>query len=422
MVNQYKNTAWLDIIGIGEDGIDGLSPMGRGLINNAKLIIGGRRHLSMLPDNITAKKQQWQSPIAISINQLEKIYQSDETTLVPICILASGDPMNHGIGVSLINKFGLDAVNITPHISAFSHICARMGWAMTDVTTISIHGRDDDGFIKYLQPNAKLIILTNDANSATEIAAKLVEYSMGDSHITAFSNMGGALEKKQQNTASNWGNIQTADLNTLAIKIKIDAICQWHSRQASIEDQAFINDGQITKRQIRALTMANLKPYKGGVLWDIGSGSGSIAIEWARAGGKAIAIENNGHRCLNIAANAKLLGVYDDVKIINKNAIDAIGTINAIGNIDLTAPDAIFIGGGINNNDQMLDICWHKLKISGVFAANSITISSEAKLLQLHKKWGGDISRLQVSHIKSLGKMQAWDSAMAVTLYNVSKI
>ncbi len=416
MVNQYKNTAWLDIIGIGEDGIDGLSPMGRGLINNAKLIIGGRRHLSMLPDNITAKKQQWQSPIAISINQLEKIYQSDETTLVPICILASGDPMNYGIGVSLIAKFGLDAVNIIPHISAFSHICARMGWAMADVATISIHGRDDDGFIRYLQPNAKLAILTNDANSTAELTAKLVKYSMGSSHITAFSNMGGVMEKNQKNTAANWGYIKTDNLNTLAIQIKMDANCHWYSRQASIADHAFINDGQLTKRQIRALTMANLKPYKGGVLWDIGSGSGSIAIEWARAGGKAIAIENNQQRCFNIAKNAKYLGVYDDIKIINKNAIDV------IGNIDLTAPDAIFIGGGLNNNDQMLDICWRKLKISGVFTANSITISSETKLLQLHKKWGGDISRLQISHIKSLGKMQAWDSAMAVTLYNVTKI
>ena len=403
--NTPANIPWLTIVGIGEDGFDGVAPAGKQLIENAKIILGGARHLEMLPGHIHADQWQWKSPLRDTLTDLESYVGTS------ICVLATGDPMSYGIGVTLGRKFGTDALTVIPAIGAFSYSAAEMGWALQDADCLTLHGRPLSILNLHLYPNAKLLILSANGSTPTEVATLLCQNGFGESRITALAHLGGSKQQSLTNLAKDWQDLKMADLNTLAIELVAGPDAKWHSRHASLPDEAYLHDGQLTKREMRALTLSNLQPYPGALLWDVGSGCGSIAIEWMRAGGQAIAIESNPVRADMIAKNAATLGV-SGLKIIEGKAPDTL--------TDLIAPDAIFIGGGITN-DGVSDACWKALKPQGVFAANAVTLEGEAMLIGLQAKWGGEMSRLQTSRLKPVGRLQGWKPFMPVTLYHIKK-
>ena len=396
---------WLTIVGIGEDGFDGVAPTGQYLIESAKIILGGARHLDMLPDHIQADQWQWKSPLRDTMSDLESYVGT------PICVLATGDPMSYGIGVTLGRAFGFDALSVIPAVGAFSHAAALMGWALQDSDCFSLHGRALSLLNLHLHPDAKLLILSANGDTPTQVARILCENGFDQSTMTALAHLGGDKQQCTAHKAKDWGDTKVEDLNTLAIELIAGPNAKWYSRHASLPDERYRHDGQLTKREMRALTMAHLQPYPGALLWDVGSGCGSIAIEWMRAGGIAIAIESNHARASMIAKNACALGV-PGLKVIEGNAPDVLG--------DLPRPDAIFIGGGMSV-PGVIDTCWRALKPQGTFAANAVTLEGEMKLAELHTNWGGELTRLQSSRLQPIGRLQGWKPFMPVTLYHTKK-
>lgn len=403
-----KIKPWIKVIGIGEDGLSGLNSISQNFLSRAKVIIGGARHLSMLGDEYTnAQHMLWRSPLKDTLTDIENLNGQE------VVVLATGDPMSYGIGVTLGKHFGYENLQIIPAVGAFSLASARMGWALTDPYTecITLHGRALETLSLHLRNKVKLIALSANGTTPSHVAELLIQKGFGQSQMTVLSHMGGDEEKQVSDIASNWNNIQTDDLNVICIECVANDDALSLSRLAGLPDDAYVHDGKLTKREIRATTLALLSPKAGELLWDVGSGCGSIAIEWMRAGGKAIAIEDQDKRLGMLADNALTLGV-PGVKIIKGRAPEALN--------DLPQPDAIFIGGGLTS-EGLIDACYQALPIGGRLVANAVTLQGETKLQEMWETWGGDMSRQSVSRLIKVGPHQGWKPFMQVTQYIVVK-
>ena len=399
---------WINVIGIGDDGVSGLSSINKTILANANVIIGGERHLSMLNDDCsTAQKMLWRSPLKDTLTDIENLRGQQ------VVILATGDPMSYGIGVTLGKHFGYDNLLISPAVGAFSLASARMGWALTDPYTecLTLHGRALETLSFHLRNKVKLIALSANGATPSQVAELLVQKSFGQSRMTVLSHMGGSEEKQISELANNWDDIQTDDLNVVCIECVADDETLPLSRIAGLPDDAYVHDGKLTKREVRAATLALLAPQPGELLWDVGSGCGSIAIEWMRAGGKAIAIEDQDKRLGMLADNALTLGV-PSLKIVKGRAPNALE--------NLTQPDAIFIGGGLTSKG-LAEACYEALPVSGRLVANAVTLQGETKLQDMWDKWGGDMSRQSVSRLVRVGPHHGWKPFMQVTQYSVVK-
>src|SRR5579883_652609 len=397
---------WLSIVGIGEDGLLGLSAITRSLVDQAEVIVGGDRHLAMLPIEDQREKLAWTSPIHTSVEEI--IRRRGQS----VCVLASGDPMFYGIGVTLTRRLPITEITIIPAPSAFSLACARLGWSLTEVETLSLNGRPASMLQSYIYDEARILILSEGKSTPGLVAQMLTQRGFGNSQITVLEHMGGTQERIIKSTALSWTET-VANLNTIAVHCHADPGVVCLPRLPGLPDEAYHHDGQLTKREVRAVTLAALAPTPGELLWDVGAGCGSIAIEWMRSHPRcrAIAIEQNSPRLQYIADNATALGT-PNLQIIEGKAPTALK--------DLPSPDAIFIGGGITA-DGLFEECWQALRSGGRLVANVVTVEGEQKLFEWHKQKGGNLTRIAIQRAEPVGKFLGWRAMAPVTQWIVFK-
>ena len=397
---------WLTIIGMGEDGFDPLSAAAKQALENADFVIGSQRMFAMLPPS-KAEQHLWPQPFSEMVHQV-KSFAHRRTVL-----LATGDPMNYGVARKIFEFIPREEVTVIPHLSAFTLAAARLGWSLPDCDCFTIHGRPAANLEAFIQPDTRLLVLTQDETSIAEACRRLVARGFETSLVIVLENLGGPQERittfaANQNPALDW-----SPLNTLAIHCRVSPAAKIWSRVGGLPDEAFIHDGQLTKREVRAATLAALAPAPDQLLWDVGAGCGSVAIEWMRStrGCEAIAIEQNTARCAMIAQNTDQLGT-PRLKLVQGEAPAALA--------NLPAPHAIFIGGGVGDSG-VFETCWAALRRSGRLVANVVTIEGEMHLYDLHEKHGGELVRIAVSRLESVGKLRALKPKMPITQWRVTK-
>ncbi|MGJ8582579.1 MAG: precorrin-6y C5,15-methyltransferase (decarboxylating) subunit CbiE [Marinosulfonomonas sp.] len=397
-------TAWLHIVGIGEDGIDGLTPATRAVVNAAEVIIGGERH-HQLADGLTAERVSWPSPFDALIEQL-KGYAGRR-----VVVLATGDPLWFSVGARIGRAIDAAEIVYHPQLSAFQLAAARMGWSMADVETLTVHGRPVEQMIAFIQPDQRLLILTTGADTPGKIAQFLNERGFGDSRMSVLSNMGGETEARFDGVARSWDQT-VPPFNTLAIECVAAPDAALLPRVPGLADDLFQHDGTMTKQEVRAVTVAKLMPMRGALLWDIGTGCGSVAVEWMRAAryARAIGIEPRADRRALAAANALALGT-PKLEIIEGTAPEVL--------TGLEAPDAVFVGGGLS--PEVFDAAWSALKPLGRLVANAVTLESEASLVAMAKDHGGDLVKLSVNRAVPVGPYRGWRPMMPVTQWSLIK-
>jgi precorrin-6B C5,15-methyltransferase / cobalt-precorrin-6B C5,C15-methyltransferase len=397
---------WLAIVGIGDDGLAGLNDAARRLVEQAEVLVGGARHLAMLPAD-----QRERLTLTTPLGKLvEDILQRRGRR---VCVLATGDPMWHGIGVTLAKHVPLTEMLMLPAPSAYSLAAARLGWPLAEVDAITLHGRPLDVLSAYLQPGRRILALSENAATPAQVAALLCRRGYGASRIIVLSHMGSGKERTVRGTAASWSADGIDDLNTVAIECLADPGTKLLALVPGLPDDAFRHDGQLTKREVRAVTLAALAPVPGQLLWDVGAGAGSIAIEWLRAHRDccAIAIEQHAGRLDMIAENAAVLGV-PKLKIVAGKAPAAL--------MGLEAPDTIFIGGGATSAG-LFEVCWSALKPGGRLVANAVTLESEALLFRWRDQVGGALSRLSIERATGIGGFTAWHPFRPVVQFQATK-
>jgi len=398
-------SGWIDIVGIGEDGLEGLGPAARTLVDSAEVLVGGERHLEMVPKDHPAERLRWSKPFDESYAAIE--HHAGRRVVV----LTSGDPMHYGAGAVLSRRMPDALGTIVPGPGAFSLAAARMRWPLQDVACLSLHGKPAERLYLHLHPGARLLILSDNGDTPARVAGMLTARGYGDSRMTVLEHMGGTREARRDALVREWGDGPVAALNTVALECVAIPGAAAFSRLAGLPDDAFEHDGMMTKREVRAATLATLAPLPGQLLWDVGAGCGSVGVEWMRAGGVAIGIEDNPDRAALAARNALTLGV-PELRLVQGRAPAAFH--------GLPAPDTVFIGGGIGT-PGLFEACWDALKPGGRLVANTVTVEGEAALAALRADHGGDMTRISVSRASPLGELTGWRPQMSVTQWATVK-
>jgi precorrin-6B C5,15-methyltransferase / cobalt-precorrin-6B C5,C15-methyltransferase len=402
-------TRWLSIVGIGEDGVDGLSPVAQKLVASAELVVGGKRHLGLARTLIRGRTLAWPSPIGDALPEIERHRGR------PVVVLASGDPFHYGVGDLLLRSIPANETLCLPNASAFSLAAARLGWSLQEVALVSLHGRALEGIVRHLQPGARILALSWDGETPAKLARFLVERGMGASTLTVLETMGGPRQRVRPATAAGFEIADIAPLNTIALQVAADVDATVLPLVPGLDDSLFEHDGQLTKREVRAVTVSALAPRQGELLWDVGLGAGSVAIEWLlrHPSLKAIGIESEPARAARAARNAAALGT-PDLQIVQERAPEAFA--------GLPAPDAIFLGGGLSN-PNMLEAIWAALKPGGRLVANAVSIQSEARLIESFQRHGGELLRLDVSKAgrAGTGGVFVWRAAAPIVQWRARK-
>jgi precorrin-6Y C5,15-methyltransferase (decarboxylating) len=399
-------TPWLSIVGLGEDGLAGLTPAARVLFDQAEVLVGGKRVLAMVPED-GRERLSWPSPLSAGVDEIAARRGQR------ICVLATGDPLHHGIGVALAKQVRIEEMTIVPGPSAYTLACARLGWNRAEVETLSLHGRPLELLHPAVQPGAKLLLLTNGAETPAEVAALLRARDYGPSRIVVFEHMGGPKERRHQGVAEHWDARDVADFNTVAVDCVAGPGAMLLPRSPGLPDAAFRHDGQMTKREVRAVTLAALAPVPGQLLWDVGAGAGSVAIEWLRSDPRcrAIAIERNKDRIAFLAENADALGV-PGLEIVAGAAPAALE--------GLEPPDAVFLGGGVRT-PGVFEAAWAALEPGGRLVANAVTLEGAAALARWHGEHGGELLRIAISRTGPVGGATVLRPMMPVTQLRLAK-
>ncbi|OOV99842.1 precorrin-6y C5,15-methyltransferase (decarboxylating) subunit CbiE [Pseudomonas sp. MF4836] len=396
---------WLTVVGIGEDGFKGLGKNARRALMGASRIVGGQRQLDLLPVCIRGERQLWPSPFS-----LEPVLGRRGDA---VCVLASGDPMLFGVGASLARQVAEGEMQVLPAPSSYSLAAARLGWPLQELVTLSVVARPVAALSAQLFSGVRLLVLSNDGQSPAAVARLLRERGFGPSRVSVFEHLGGEAERRIDGIANQWNDTPHADLNLLAIECLAEPGTPRLSRLAGLPDDAFAHDGQLTKRDVRAITLARLAPVPGELLWDVGAGSGSIGIEWMRAhpSCRALAIEADAGRQQLIEHNRDALGV-PGLQLIRGSAPQALA--------GLERPDAIFIGGGVTR-EGVLQACWEQLKPGGRLIANAVTLQSEMTLMAWRERHGGELTRIHIAQAQPLGDFDTWRQALPITLLDLGK-
>lgn len=409
------------VVGIGAQGWSGLTEPSRAALREAEVVLGGPRQLDLLDASVAATRRAWPSPLVPALPGI-----LDELAGRRVCVLASGDPMFFGIGTTLARTVGAARLRVLPHPSSISLACARLGWAVEGVELVSVVGRPLDGLRRHLAPGVRVLVLSAGAGSPAGIAELVAAQGFGPSAMTVLERLGDAGERVRTATAGTWDGGCDA-LNVVALDCVAEPGARLLGETPGLPDDAYDSDGQLTKREVRAVTLAHLAPRPGELLWDVGGGAGSIGIEWMRAHRtcRAITVESRPDRAARITANAGALGV-PELRVVTGAAPDALA--------GLPRPDAVFIGGGLTG-DGVLDACWDALAAGGRLVANAVTVQSEALLAAAHERHGGHLVRLQVSRAEPVGRGTAgggadgagrhrfhgWRAAMPVTIWTVQR-
>jgi len=397
---------WLAVVGIGEDGRAGLSSAALAALEGASLVVGGARHLA-LAGPLRKRTLAWPSPIADGYRAV--LARRGE----PTCVLASGDPFHYGVGAELARLVPADEIVCHAQPSAFSLAAARLGWSLPDCDCVSLHGRALERIIPLLQPGARILALSWDGATPARLATLLAERGLGGSAVTVLEAMGGPRERVRSARADAFALADVDPLNTVAIEVAASRAARVVTLAPGLDDAWFENDGQLTKAEIRAMTLAALAPRAGELLWDVGAGAGSVAIEWClrHPRNRCAAVEERAERAERAAANALRLGATA-VEVRTGRAPAALA--------GLPAPDAVFIGGGAHE-EGVFEACWAALKPGGRLVVNAVTLETEARLAALHGRHGGALRRVALSRLERVGAMHGWRAAMPVTQWAVAK-
>jgi precorrin-6B C5,15-methyltransferase / cobalt-precorrin-6B C5,C15-methyltransferase len=390
---------WLSIVGIGEDGVEGLAPVARSLIQAAEIVFGGRRHLALAAPLIRGASRPWPSPFEGAIQDVLAHRGRD------VCVLASGDPFVYGVGSVLLRHIDASEMVAVPAPSTFSLAAARLGWALPETIQLSLHGRLLDFVRPHLQPGARVLALTSDGEGPATLARLLADAGFGRSRLTVLEALGGPRERIRTATAAAFDLGDVDPLNAVALEVEASPGARVLARAAGLPDALFEHDGQITKREIRAITLAALSPRRGELLWDVGAGAGSVAIEWMLADPsmRAVAIEARSDRAARIRRNAVAFGV-PGLEIVEGAAPAALE--------GLDQPDAVFIGGGAT---IVLDAAVRALRAGGRLVVNAVTAETEALILQRQATLGGELTRVAIARLEPVGHRQGWRPALPVT-------
>jgi precorrin-6Y C5,15-methyltransferase (decarboxylating) len=388
-------------VGIGEDGVEGLSAVARGLVSGAEIVFGGKRHLGLAGPLIRGAVRPWPSPLDSAV--AEVLAQRGRQ----VCVLASGDPYHYGIGALLARHVAPGEIMVVPAPSAFSLAAARLGWPLAECALVSLHGRELDRVRPHLQPGARVLALTSDGDGPAALAGLLAAIGFGTSRLTVLEALGGPRERIRATTAADFSLGDIAALNTVAIEVMALDGARIIARAPGLPDAMFEHDGQITKPEVRAVTLSSLAPRRGELLCDVGAGAGSVAIEWMLADTslRAIAIEAQAERAARIRRNAASFGV-PGIEIVQGAAPGAL--------TGLPAPDAIFVGGGASDAG-VLDAVVAALRRGGRLVVNAVTLQTEALLLARHAGLGGELLRIAIARAEPVGSMTAFRPALPVT-------
>lgn len=394
----------ITVVGIGADGWDGLSLVAQLEVSSAEVVIGSGRQLALLPTS-PARKVEWPSPMLPAVDALLAEHAGRR-----VCVLASGDPMLFGIGGTLVRRLGADEVRIVPHPSSVSLACARLGWPVEDVEVVSLVGRPVESL--FVLPNRRVLVLSAGAETPDRVAELLRSRGFGPTPMTVLEELGGQGERRVDGTAASW-HAEVSGLNVIALDCRLAPGVSPLGRTPGLPDDAYDHDGQLTKREVRAVTLAALAPLPGQLLWDVGAGTGSIAIEWLRThpSCRAVAVEQRDERASRITQNAAALGV-PGLSVVHGRAPEALA--------DLPHPDAIFVGGGLTA-DGVLTACWDALAEGGRLVANAVTLESEAVLTRWQSGVGGVLTRIEISRAAPVGGFTGWKPMMPVTQWEAMK-
>ncbi|WBP85806.1 precorrin-6y C5,15-methyltransferase (decarboxylating) subunit CbiE [Kitasatospora cathayae] len=396
----------ITVVGIGADGWPGLAADSRAALRSAEVVIGGTRQLELLPhEEVTAERVAWPSPLRPAVPGLLADHAGRR-----LAVLASGDPMFFGIGRTLADTVGAERLRVLPHPSSVSYACARLGWPLEATEVVSLVGRPLDALALALHPGRRLLVLSADAGTPAAVAALLAERGFGTARLRVLEQLGSPAERQLDGPAADWPHPPGDPLNLIAIELGDGPR---GSLVPGLPDTAYESDGQLTKRHVRAATLATLAPSPGELLWDVGGGSGSIAIEWLRAHRdcQAVSIERDPVRAERISHNAAALGV-PRLRVVTGPAPAALA--------ELPTPDAVFIGGGLTA-PGLLDSCWAALRPGGRLVANTVTLESEALLTEWYRRHGGELVKLAVAHAVPVGGFTGWRQAMPVTQWSAVK-
>ena len=396
------------VVGMGADGMAGLAPAARAQLTTAAVIYGSKRQLNLLDDSVPGARREWPSPMLPALRTLLDAPDASGagSTDGDVHVLASGDPLLHGIGTTLIRLFGQDRVTVLPHLSSVTLACARLGWAVQDTEVISLVTAEPHTAVRR---GGRAVVLSRDGAGPATLARLLTDAGRGDSEFSVLEQLGGPAERRRDAIARDWAANppdDVDDLNVVAVRYLPD------DRVAAVlPDDAFAHDGQITKQSMRAVTLAALAPRPGELLWDVGAGSGSIAIEWCRSGSgcAAVAFERDEQRRKRIAANTLAFGVTVEVRGAAPDGFDG-----------APQPSAIFIGGGLTQ-PGLLAACFERLPVGGRLVANAVTAESEAVIIQWYSRLGGELRRFQHYRGEPVGGFTGWRPAMPVTQWVVTK-
>jgi precorrin-6B C5,15-methyltransferase / cobalt-precorrin-6B C5,C15-methyltransferase len=400
--------SWLSIVGIGEDGWDGLSPAAKQAVETAEYLYGGVRHLAHVT-SVRARRVAWPSPMAPAVHEILTHHRRRSK----VAVLASGDPMLFGVGVTLTRNLDPGEFLVIPHVSAFSLACARLGWPISETALVSLVNRPIEQMHRYLHPGQRLILFSEDGNTPAAVARLLTDGGYGSSQFTVFEYLGGSAERRRDDRADAWSADHCGDLNLIAVVCVADPDTRALPIVPGLSDDFYFTDGQLTKREVRAATLARLAPLPGQQLWDVGAGTGTVGIEWMRShpSCSCISFEEREDRAATILTNAKRLGV-PSLKVIKGSAPATFG--------DLQSPDAIFIGGGLSG-DALFQACWDKLSKGGRIVANAVTVESETAVAARQRLYGGELVRILVARAEPVGGVLGWRHLMPITQWSVVK-
>lgn len=392
------------VVGVGADGWDGLAESARSRVLDAEVLLGGRRHLGLVPDVPGQVRRAWPRPLAEGLPALLAEHEQRR-----VAVLASGDPFVSGIGSTLVRLVGADRLEVLPAVSSVALARARMGWSAEDSTVVTVVGRDMHAVLRELAPGWRVLVLSSDASTPAALAALLTEHGYGETVMTVLGDLGATAESRTSATAASWA-ADAPDLSVVALDLRGPVVGSW---AGGLPDEAFEHDGQLTKRDLRVSALARLAPQPGQLLWDLGAGAGSVGIEWLRAhpACAAVAVESDPDRLDRIGRNAARLGVP---------RLERLGARAPDGLADLPDPDAVFVGGGATA-PGLLDLCRSRLRPGGRLVVHGVTLETEALLASAYAEHGGELTRLSVEHAAPIGTFTGWSPARTVTQWSWRK-
>ena len=396
---------WLSLVGLGEDGAAGLSREALAALNGAEIVFGGERHIALVGE-VAGELRPWPQPFR---NALPQILRERGRK---VCVLATSDPFHYGIGSSLSRAIPPEEMRVIPQPSSFAMACTRMRWPQEECALVSLHGRTLYRIVPHLQPGAHILALSWDETTPRAVAEFLTSRGLGGSRIVVLESLGGPRERVRETRADAFALGEVVPLNLIAIEVVADRCSRILPLAPGLDEEWFAHDGQITKSEIRAITISALAPRGGELLWDVGAGSGSVCVEWCQRHfrNRAIAFEAKPERAERIARNKLELGGLS-VEVAGEAPADFVGR---------EAPDAVFIGGGLTE-EGLFEAAWAALKPGGRLVANVVTLEGEAKLAALHAEHGGSLRRISIDRLAPVGGKHGWRPAMPVTQWRVEK-